>query len=54
VKEIHKGYACPGHQFFLNENYFVNIGVDAHPISQLSDRHRKTEIEPRHPSLEVT
>jgi hypothetical protein len=31
----------------------VNIGEGAHPISQPSDRHRKVEIEPRDPSLEV-
>jgi hypothetical protein len=36
------------------ENYFVSIGAYAHPISQPSDRHRKAEIEPRHPNLEVT
>jgi cytochrome oxidase assembly protein ShyY1 len=36
------------------ENYFVNIEAGAHRISQPLDRHHKVEIEPRHPSLEVT
>jgi hypothetical protein len=39
---------------YLYENYFVNIGVGAHPHSQPLDRHRSAEIEPRQFSLEVT